>query len=261
MKHLAWLLLALLCFASLPAVYAAPALVKGSFAQYYRTSTSSSSGILNGTFRWQVQSVFGEPPIAKIAVLNNQSSQILNFTFAIDLASRIEIPSFTVAAQNPSSSQPVVGTDHLTRTFFWIDPNPAVGSVIDTVLGSAYVNGTATITLRSGGVYNCWTAISQTIGTTGFGSTINATILFWFDQKTGLLIKLDSESSGQFNSASDTFVLQSTNVNSLLSGLSTLTAIEWASLTMSIIALILGGIAVAVTMDLRQFRRRKPLHE
>ena len=156
MRNLTWLLLALLCLASLPTVSAAPALSKGSFALYQRVTTSSSS-TLNGTFRWDVQDVSGEPPIARILVFNNQSFQSSNFTFAIDLSTRIEIPSYTVASQNPSTNPPLVGTDHPTRTFFWIEPNPTIGSVIDTVLGSAYVNGTAKVNLRSGTQYNCWT--------------------------------------------------------------------------------------------------------
>ncbi len=256
MRNLTWLLLVLLCLASLPTVRAAPGLSKGSFAEYQRVTTSSSN-TLNGTFRWDVQAVSGEPPIAKILVLNNQSFQSLNFSFAIDLSSRIEIPSYTVASQNPSTDSPIVGTDHPTRTFFWIDPNPTIGSVIDTVLGSAYVNGSARVTLSSGTQHSCWTLVSQTLGKTAFGPLVSATIVFWFDQKTGLLIKLDSESKGQFSRVSDTYLLQNTNINSLLSIPLTLTAIEWASLTMSVIALILGGIAVAVAMDLRQFRGRK----
>ncbi len=223
------------------------------------TSSSSSSNTLSGTFRWDVQGVSGAPPIARILVLNNQSFQSLNFTFAIDLSTRIEIPSYTVASQNPSTDPPVVGTDHPTRTFFWIDTSPTIGSVIDTVLGSAYVNGTAILTLSSGAQHSCWTLVSQALGRAAFGPLVNATIVFWFDQKTGLLIKLDSESKGQFSKVSDTYLLQKTNINSLLSIPLTLTAVEWASLTMSVIALILGGIAVAVAMDLRQFRGRKAL--
>lgn len=242
--------------ASLPTVSAAPVLSKGSYAEYRRVTVSSSS-TLNGTFRWDVQGVSGEPPIARILVLNNQSSQSLNFTFAIDLSTRIEIPSYTVASQNPSTDPPVVGSDHPTRTFFWIDPNPTIGSVIDTDMGSAYVNGTAKVTLNSGAQHNCWTLVSQTLGKTTFGPLVNATVVFWYDRITGLLIKLDSEARGQFSSVSDIYLLQNTNVNSLLSAPLTLTAVEWASLTMSVIALILGGLAVAVAMDLRQFRRRK----
>src|SRR5712692_4470506 len=143
MRNSVCLLLALLFLASMPNVYAAPAIGKGSFAQYSRLTTSPSSGVLNGTFRWDVQSISGEPRIAKISVLNNQSSQIIHFTFAIDLSSRIEIPSYTVASQNPSTNQPSISVDHPTRTFFWIDPNPVIGTVVDTVLGSAVVNGTA----------------------------------------------------------------------------------------------------------------------
>ncbi len=241
----------------MPTVNAAPALGKGSYAQYSRVTTSPSSGVLNGTFRWYVQSISEEPPIAKFSVLNNQSSQILNFTFAIDLSSRIEIPSFTVASQNPLTNQPSTGTDHPTRTFFWIDPNPGMGTVVDTVLGSAFVNGTAKLSLHSGVGYNCWTLVSQTVGNTGNEPSVIATIQFWYDQKTGLLVKLDSEATSQFSKASDVFILESTNINSVFSLPLTLTAVEWASLTMFIIALILGGIAVAVAIDLSQFRRRK----
>ena len=257
MRNLTWLPLALICLASLPTVNAAPALSKGSYAQYQRVTTSSSTNTLNGTFRWDVQAVSGEPPIARILVLNNQSSNSLNFTFAIDLSTRVEIPSYTVASQNPSTDPPLVGTDHPTRTFFWIDPNPTIGAAVDTVLGSAYVNGTAKVTLSSGAQHNCWTLVSQSLGKTASGPLVNSTIVFWFDQRTGLLIKLDSESKGQFSKASDTYLLQNTNINSLLSIPLTLSAVEWASLTMSVLALILGGIAVAVAMDLRQFRRRR----
>jgi hypothetical protein len=257
MRKLSCLPLTLLLIASIPSVYAAPAIGKGSFAQYSRLTTSTSSGVLNGTFRWDVQAVYGEPPIAEIAVLNNQSSQITSFTFAIDLSSRTEIPSYTVASQNPTSNQPSISTDHPTKTFFWIDPTPSIGTVVDTVLGSAIVNGTSRLTLRTGISYNCWVLVSQSIGNTGSITTANATLKFWFDQKTGLLIKLDSESRGQFSSQSDAFLLQSTDVSSLLSVPLTLTAVEWASLTMSVIALILGGLAVAVAIDLGQFRRNR----
>ena len=204
-----------------------------------------------------MQSVSGEPPVAKILVLNNQSLNTLNFTFAIDLSTRIEVPSYTVASQNPSTDPPLVGTDHPTRTFFWIDTNPIIGGAVDTVLGSAYLSGTAIVTLRSGVRHDCWTLVSQSIGKTAFGPLVNVTIVFWFDQKTGLLVKLDSESKGQFSTANDTFVLKNTNINSLLAVPLTLSAVEWASLTMSIIGLILGGMAVAVAIDLRQFRRRR----
>ncbi len=257
MKKIACILLALIVLASVPTVKAAPGLAKGSYAQYNRVTTAFSN-VLNGTFRWDVRSITGDQPVASILVLNNQSSQILNFTMAIDLTSRIEIPSYTVASQNPSTTQPIIGSDHPTRTFFWIDPNPILGSVVDTVLGSAIVNGTAKLSLHSGVVYNCWTLLSQSIGNTGFGSGVNATIEFWYDQHTGLLVKLDSEAGGLFSKNSDVFLLESTNINSVLALPLTLTAVEWASLTMSIIALILGGIAVAVAMDLTQFRRRKP---
>ncbi len=190
--------------------------------------------------------------------MNNQSSQIMNFTFYVDLSTRIEIPSYIVASQNPGASQPSAGTDHATRTFLWIDPSPAIGSLIDTVLGTAYVNGTGTVTLRSGVQKNCWTLVSQSVGTGGFGAKSNAMLLFWYDVQTGLLVKLDSEASnGPFNKFSDTFLLENTNINSAVSLPLTLTAVEWASLTMSLIALILGGIAVAVATDLRHFRRRK----
>lgn len=257
MRILACLPLTLLLVMTMPTAYAAPAIGKGSYAQYSRLTTSISTGVLNGTFRWDVQSLYGTPPIAKISVVNNQTSQSTSFTLAVDLSSRIEIPSYAIASQNPSSNQPSIGTDHPTRTFFWIDPNPVIGTVVDTVLGSAVVNGSAKLTLGSGIVYNCWNLVSQTIGKTGSSTTANATIRFWFDQQTGLLIKLDSESKGAFSRDSDIFLLESTNINSLLSVPLTLTAVEWASLTMSIIALILGGIAVAVAIDVGQFRRRK----
>ncbi len=257
MKKTACLLLILLSLASFPAVKAAPALSKGSYAQYSRVTSSFSTGVLNGTFRWDVRSV-SEPAIANIVILNNQSSQILNFTLAIDLSSRIEIPSYTVASQNPSSSQPTAGSEHPTKTFFWIDPNPTLGSVIDTVLGAAIVTGAAKVTLHSGVVYNCWTLLSQTIGNTESRIKVNATIKFWYDQITGLLVKLDSEATGQFSKASDIFLLQRTNINSEFTPPLFLTAVEWASLTMSIIALILGGLAVAVAIDLTHFRRKKP---
>ncbi len=257
MKYSVYLLLALIFLSGIPAVHATPSVAQGSFAQYRRITSSPFSGVLNGTFKWTVTDVFGQPSVAKIRVLNNQSSTILNFTMSIDLSTRTEIPSYLIASQNPGASEPLAGADHATKTFFWIDSNPTIGTVVETVLGTAMVNGTATVTLRSGVVMNCWTLVSQSLGASGFSSRSNATLFFMYDQKTGLLVKLQSvASSGNFSTSSDSYLLENTNINSLLSVPLSLTAVEWASLTMSIIALILGGIAVAVAIDLRQFRRK-----
>lgn len=259
MKLCAFLLVCVVILGLLPSALAAPSLSNGSYALYQRVTTSQFL-TLNGTFRWDVKMVSSRSPIAQIAVLNNRSYDFVNFTYYVDMFSRIEIPSYTIAYQNPASSSPQAGADHATKTFFWIDTDVVLGSVVETVLGSAFVNGTAPVPLRSGATKNCWTLVSKSLGQGGFGGgqTSNATIVFWYDQKTGLLVKLDSESSsGQFGRTSDVLELLSTNIDSAASQPLTMTATEWASLTMSTVALILGGFAVAVAMDLRQFRRKR----
>ncbi len=260
MRRTASFILLTLLVANLPIVRGAPSLTQNSFAQYQRTTISASGVLSNGTFEWQVLTVSGQPPLAKVEVVNNQSSRIINFTYYIDVSTRVETPSYNVAYQNPSTLNPSVGVDHATKTFFWIDPNPPIGSIVETVLGTAFVNGTGTVRLHSGVIKSCWILVSQSLGTGGsFLGTSNATLTLWYDQQTGLLVKLDSEaqSSAGFGSSSDVFLLNSTNVVSLYNPPTTLSAVEWASLTLSILALVLSGIAVAVAMDLRQFRRRK----